>query len=192
MRRHLRKHRDQLLVCLYEPSVEPTNNLAERELRNAVIVRKRGGCHRSDAHTQAHAVLASVAQTTHRCGVDFTNLVTVWLMPGAEQRDLLALFWSLPRAEAHAPPMSVPATLTPVHGRSFVGPLSRDIAATRSAIAVPSRPWRASGSMHSAPMVVASHKPPGGPPPRSGSDQCPTTSRPRTLRARCGMENNSS
>jgi hypothetical protein len=34
LRRHLRKHRDQLLVCLYEPSVEPTNNLAERELRH--------------------------------------------------------------------------------------------------------------------------------------------------------------
>jgi hypothetical protein len=80
-------------VCLYEPSVEPTNNLAERELRNAVIVRKLGGCHRSDAHAQAHAVLASVTQTAHRCGVDFTELVPLWLRPDAGTLDLLALFF---------------------------------------------------------------------------------------------------
>jgi len=93
VRRRLRKHRDQLLVCLYEPSIEPTNNLAERELRNAVIVRKLGGCRRSDAHAQAHAVLASVAQTAYRFGVDFTALVTLWLMPGAGLLDLPALFF---------------------------------------------------------------------------------------------------
>jgi hypothetical protein len=28
LRRHMAKHREQLLVCLYEPAVDPTNNLA--------------------------------------------------------------------------------------------------------------------------------------------------------------------
>jgi hypothetical protein len=92
LRRHLRKHREQLLVCLHEPAVEPTNNLAERELRGAVVVRKLGGCHRSDAHAAAHAVLASVAQTAHRNGVAFTDLVIAWLMPRAGPLDVPPMF----------------------------------------------------------------------------------------------------
>jgi hypothetical protein len=34
-----------------------------------------------------------VAQTAHRCGVDFTELVTLWLRPDAGTLDLLALFF---------------------------------------------------------------------------------------------------
>lgn len=83
MRRHMAKHRDQLLVCLYEPHVEPTNNLAERELRGAVVIRKLGGCNRSEQHAEAHAVIASVAQTAHRQGTTMTNFVTRWLRPDA-------------------------------------------------------------------------------------------------------------
>jgi len=59
LRRYLRKHRDELLVCLDDPEVAPTNNLAEQQLRGAVIVRKLGGCNRSDVHAWAHAVHAS-------------------------------------------------------------------------------------------------------------------------------------
>jgi hypothetical protein len=76
LRRHMAKHRDQLLVCLHEPAVEPTNNLAERELRGAVLIRKLGGCNRSEQHAEAHAVIASVAQTAHRQGSTMTNFVT--------------------------------------------------------------------------------------------------------------------
>lgn len=83
LRRHMAKHRDQLLVCLYEPHVEPTNNLAERELRGAVVIRKLGGCNRSELHADAHAVIASVAQTAHRQGSTMTNFVTRWLRPDA-------------------------------------------------------------------------------------------------------------
>jgi hypothetical protein len=82
LRRHMAKHREQLLVCLYEPDVEPTNNLAERELRGAVVIRKLGGCNRSEQHA-AHAVIASVAQTAHRQGSTMTNFVTRWLRPDA-------------------------------------------------------------------------------------------------------------
>jgi hypothetical protein len=83
LRRHMAKHREQLLVCLYEREVEPTNNLAERELRGAVIIRKLGGCNRSEEHADAHAVIASVAQTAHRQGSTMTNFVTRWLRPDA-------------------------------------------------------------------------------------------------------------
>lgn len=83
LRRHMAKHREQLLVCLYEPDVEPTNNLAERELRGAVVIRKLGGCNRSEQHAEAHAVIASVAQTAHRQGTTMTNFVTRWLRPDA-------------------------------------------------------------------------------------------------------------
>jgi hypothetical protein len=77
------KHRDQLLVCLRDPLVEPTNNLAERELRGALEIRKLGGCNRSSAHAGAHAVLASVAQTAHRQGSTLTHFVRGWLRPDA-------------------------------------------------------------------------------------------------------------
>ena len=83
LRRHMAKHREQLLVSLYDANVEPTNNLAERELRGAVVIRKLGGCNRSEHHANAHAVLASVAQTAHRQGSTMTNFVTRWLRPDA-------------------------------------------------------------------------------------------------------------
>lgn len=83
LRRHMLKHRDQLLVCLHDPLVDPTNNLAERELRGAVVIRKLGGCNRSNVHAGAHAVLASVAQTAHRQGSTLTHFVRGWLRPDA-------------------------------------------------------------------------------------------------------------
>ncbi len=78
---HLLSHRRQLFASLYNPAIPPTNNLAERELRGAVVTRKIGGCNRSELHAHAHAVLASVAQTAHRNGLTLSNFVTDWLRP---------------------------------------------------------------------------------------------------------------
>lgn len=89
LRRHMRKHRDQLLVCLDDPAVPPTNNLAEQRLRGAVIVRKLGGCNRSDEHAWAHAIHASVAQTAHAHGLTATDYVRGWLRPRAGPTDTL-------------------------------------------------------------------------------------------------------
>lgn len=89
LRRHMRKHRDQLLVTLDDPAVPPTNNLAEQRLRGAVIVRKLGGCNRSDVHAWAHAVHASVAQTAHCQGFTYTDFVRGWLRPRAGPEDAL-------------------------------------------------------------------------------------------------------
>lgn len=69
MVRHLAKHRAHLLPFLYEPGLEPTNNAAERELRPGVITRKIGGCNRTAAGAQAHAVLASIGATCRKRGI---------------------------------------------------------------------------------------------------------------------------
>jgi transposase len=66
----LRKQRPRLLTFLYHDAVPPTNNAAERELRPAVVVRKTGGCNRTEAGAQAHAILASVLRTCQKQGFD--------------------------------------------------------------------------------------------------------------------------
>jgi transposase len=80
---HLLNHYDELFPCITVPRVPSTNNLAEQELRPAVVVRKIGGCNRSEAHASAHAIIASVAQTAHRRDATLTDFVTRWLQPTA-------------------------------------------------------------------------------------------------------------
>jgi transposase len=63
MLKHLCKHQDHLLTFLDAEGVAPTNNPAEQGLRSAVITRKTGGCNRTAAGADAHAVLASVSAT---------------------------------------------------------------------------------------------------------------------------------
>jgi hypothetical protein len=79
LRDHLLAHRDQLFPCLYDPKVPATNNLAEQQLRGAVVTRKIGGCNRTDAHAESHAIIASVAQTAHRNGLTLTDFVRDWM-----------------------------------------------------------------------------------------------------------------
>jgi transposase len=64
--KRLRKHRPHLLRFLYVDDLEPTNNLAERMLRPAVITRKTNGCNRTPEGAQAHSILASVLVTCHQ------------------------------------------------------------------------------------------------------------------------------
>jgi len=61
--KRLRKHRPHLLRFLYVDELEPTNNLAERMLRPAVITRKTNGCNRNRSGAMTHAILASVLVT---------------------------------------------------------------------------------------------------------------------------------
>ncbi len=64
--KRLRKHRPHLLRFLYVDGLEPTNNLAERMLRPAVITRKTNGCNRTEDGAAAHSVLSSVLVTCHQ------------------------------------------------------------------------------------------------------------------------------
>jgi transposase len=64
--KRLRKHRPHLLRFLYVDGLDATNNLAERQLRPGVIIRKTNGCNRSKPGAQTHSVLTSVMVTCHQ------------------------------------------------------------------------------------------------------------------------------
>jgi transposase len=101
----LRKQRPRLLTFLYHDAVAPTNNAAERELRPAVVVRKTGGCNRTDAGAKAHAVLASVLRTCQKQGFDPVEVIQ-HLLHSAETLmfDLVAK----PKRGATLPPAMAP------------------------------------------------------------------------------------
>ena len=84
--KHLRAHREQLFRSLYDSAIPATNNFAEQEIRGAVITRKIGGCNRSERHAHAHAEIASVAQTAHRHGLPFSDVVADWMRVRPERR----------------------------------------------------------------------------------------------------------
>jgi transposase len=62
--KRLRKHAKELTVFLWDPTVPPDNNAAERALRPAVVIRKITGGSRSQRGAQATAILMSVLKTT--------------------------------------------------------------------------------------------------------------------------------
>ena len=68
--RRLRKQREHLLRFLDRDGVDATNNLAEREIRPAVIARKLSAGNRTEVGAETHAVLASVLGTCRRQGMD--------------------------------------------------------------------------------------------------------------------------
>jgi hypothetical protein len=69
----LRKQRDSLFGCLYEPAAEPTNNRAERTFRWAVIARKLSCGNKTEAGKRCFEVLASLARTCGQRGQDFVS-----------------------------------------------------------------------------------------------------------------------
>lgn len=70
------KHREHLLRCLEDASVEPTNNRAERQLRPAVICRKLSCGNRTDRGKQTWEILASLGTTCLQRGDDFVTWLT--------------------------------------------------------------------------------------------------------------------
>ena len=75
VRNRLSKHRAHLLTFVHVAGVDPTNNLAERQLRPAVIARKLSCGHKSEAGKAAFEVLASLAATCRQQGRSFRDLV---------------------------------------------------------------------------------------------------------------------
>ena len=71
--RRLRKHRPHLLRFLYVDGLDATNNLAERQLRPGVIIRKTNGCNRAKGGADAHSILTSVMVTCHQHSVPILN-----------------------------------------------------------------------------------------------------------------------
>jgi transposase len=66
---------DGLFTFLDQPNVQPTNNLGEREIRPAVIIRKNSLGNRSEKGANCQAVLMSVYRTLKRRGLNPVDTV---------------------------------------------------------------------------------------------------------------------
>lgn len=95
--KRLRKQRDHLLRFLDHEAVDATNNLAEREVRPAVIARKLSAGNRTEAGAETHAVLASILRTCRRQGRDVLQELAGLLRQGP----------------AHVLPLAAPAAPVP-------------------------------------------------------------------------------
>lgn len=83
--RRLQKHRNHIFTYLYDETGEtdPTNNLAERDLRPGVITRKMGACNRSIKGAKATAILTSIIRTSKKNEQDVIEvLVRMLCSPG--------------------------------------------------------------------------------------------------------------
>lgn len=83
IRNRIGKRRASILVCLYEPAVEPTNNRAERDLRPAVIARKVSCGNKTEAGKRSFEVLRSVASSCLKRGHDVVSYLAGLLPIGA-------------------------------------------------------------------------------------------------------------
>ena len=68
--KRLRKQRSRLFTFLMHDGVDATNNRAERALRPAVIIRKTGGCNKTDAGARVHGILTSILVTARQQGLN--------------------------------------------------------------------------------------------------------------------------
>ena len=75
MRMRLWKQRDHLFTFLERADVPATNNLAERQLRPAVIARKISCGNKTSSGALAWQMLASFAATCRQNGRSFTQFV---------------------------------------------------------------------------------------------------------------------
>jgi transposase len=88
--RRLRKHRPHLLRFLYVDGLDATNNLAERQLRPGVIIRKTNGCNRAKGGAEAHSILTSVMVTCHQHSVPILDYMVSLQQFGATPPSLVA------------------------------------------------------------------------------------------------------
>lgn len=78
-RNHLVAHQSEILAFLHDPAIAPTNSLAEREIRPAVIMRKVSAGNRTVAGAHSHEILASLTRTAERAGVRFPDILPALL-----------------------------------------------------------------------------------------------------------------
>src|SRR5512139_1017299 len=88
--KRLRKHRPHLLRFLYVEDLEPTNNLAERMLRPAVITRKTNGCKRTKDGAAAHSILSSILVTCHQQSIPVLDYLVQLQQFGSTPPSLVA------------------------------------------------------------------------------------------------------
>ena len=74
--KRLYRHRDEIFTFLDDPEVPFDNNLAERMIRPAVVLRKNSQCNRSEQGAAVQAVLMSIYQTLKLRGHDPLTTIT--------------------------------------------------------------------------------------------------------------------
>ena len=82
LRQRLRKQRDHLFTFLDHEAVDATNNLAERQLRPAVISRKLSCGNKTERGAETWQVLASLAATCRQAGSSFADFLVPRLALG--------------------------------------------------------------------------------------------------------------
>ena len=75
--------RGNLLRFLEDPSIEPTNNRAERALRGAVIARKVSQCSKNERGADARAAFMSVIKTLKKRGQDIVEGLILVMRTGS-------------------------------------------------------------------------------------------------------------
>jgi transposase len=92
--KRLRRHREHLFTFLDKPGVPFENNLAERAVRPAVIIRKNSYANRSQQGEEVQAVLMSIYRTLKQRGHNplqtitqaLANYVTSGQLPSSPQK----------------------------------------------------------------------------------------------------------
>jgi hypothetical protein len=74
--KRLKRHRDDVFTFLERDGVPFENNLAERAVRPAVLIRKTSYCNRSRQGADTQAVLMSVYRTIEQRGHDPLNTLS--------------------------------------------------------------------------------------------------------------------
>lgn len=74
LQRRIRRHLDELVAFVTDPTLEGTNNRAEREFRPHAQARHRSGGARSERGAQTYATNLSVVRTVHLQGADFVEM----------------------------------------------------------------------------------------------------------------------
>ncbi len=80
VQKRIRRHHQQLLICLHHKDVLRENNTAERAIRSQVIMRKIFGGSRSLAGAKAHEVNTSVLETLRRQNPDKSFFEVILLL----------------------------------------------------------------------------------------------------------------
>jgi transposase len=76
---------DAVLRCLRVEGVPATNNQAERQIRPGVVMRKRGGCNRSDRGARTFERMASITATRSQHGLSVMDwFIRLLCNPGPE------------------------------------------------------------------------------------------------------------
>jgi transposase len=115
LRNHLLNHHDEFLAHVFVPGTPGTNNLAEQQIRPAVISRKVGGCNKTVVGALVHMVLASLMATLRQQGKRFVELaLPLWRSAGPVALDVGALPEVVEKELPEGWPELDPATHWPV------------------------------------------------------------------------------